>query len=101
MKLTFLVGLCTTKGFIDSITDLLVGAGTKLGLLDPDPEFTQDFDEIVKKAGYSFENHPVITEDDYILNVFRILDTSIKEKKGVVLLQHGILDSADAWIMNK
>jgi lysosomal acid lipase/cholesteryl ester hydrolase len=34
------------------------------------------------------------------LNIFRIVDDSIKEKKGVVFLQHGVTDSADCWIMN-
>ena len=44
----------------------------------------------------------MITKDRYILNVFRIRskETLENEKAPVVFLQHGILDSADAWIMN-
>lgn len=40
------------------------------------------------------------TDDGYILNVFRITDDSISEKKGTVFLQHGVTDSADCWIMH-
>jgi pimeloyl-ACP methyl ester carboxylesterase len=55
----------------------------------------------VNDNGFVFETHPVITEDGYILSVFRITkDGFTKPGAPVVFLQHGITDSADCWIMN-
>ena len=65
-----------------------------------DPDFSKTFQEIVAENGYGFETHPVTTDDGYILNVFRITDDSITEKKGTVFLMHGVTDSADCWIMH-
>jgi pimeloyl-ACP methyl ester carboxylesterase len=48
--------------------------------------------------------HKVQTPDGYILTVFRIpglTGEAANANKPAVLFQHGILDSADAWIMNK
>jgi gastric triacylglycerol lipase len=44
----------------------------------------------------------VITEDGYILTVFRIQrkNTLIKEGLKPIILQHGLLDSSDTWIIN-
>ena len=47
-----------------------------------------------------FESHPVTTKDGYQLNVFRIKNPALKPGAKVVFLQHGILDSADGWVMN-
>ena len=49
--------------------------------------------------------HAVTTDDGYILNVFRIPGLSSNEEqpntmKPPVFMQHGILDSANAWIIN-
>ena len=44
------------------------------------------------------------TPDGYILTVFRIpgiIGETVNPNKPPVLFQHGILDSADCWIMNK
>ena len=40
-----------------------------------------------------------MTEDGYILSIFRI-GKFIKEGAPVVFLQHGITDSADCWVIN-
>ena len=62
------------------------------------------FNEICAENGFEVEEHYVTTEDGYILDVFRIPGlTSEKESnvtKPAVLFQHGILDSANCWIMN-
>jgi len=65
-----------------------------------DPDFNKTFLEIVAENGFIFEQHPVTTEDGYILNVFRIRSTETKEGAPVVFFQHGVVDSADCWIMN-
>ena len=54
--------------------------------------------------GFGFETHSVITKDGYVLNLFRILPThkvaNMDAPAPPVFMQHGIIDSADCWIMN-
>jgi pimeloyl-ACP methyl ester carboxylesterase len=64
------------------------------------PDFYKTFQELVAQNGFAFETHPVTTDDGYILNVFRIVNDKIKNKKGVVFLQHGVTDSADCWVVH-
>ena len=42
------------------------------------------------------------TEDGYILSLQRIPygRKNPAKRKGVILLQHGLLDSANTWVMN-
>ena len=59
------------------------------------------FEQIVKKAGFSFEEHEAVTEDGYILKVFRINSkSSSNTPKSVVFLQHGIFGCCDRWVQN-
>ena len=68
--------------------------------LQRDPDFNKTFLEIVAENGFIFEQHPVTTEDGYILNVFRIKSPQTKEGAPVIFFQHGVVDSADCWIMS-
>ena len=63
---------------------------------------TENFVDYVLRLNYPVEVHTVTTEDGYKLTVFRVQakNTKITEGKPVVLLQHGLLDSADGWIAN-
>ena len=64
-----------------------------------EPDFDKDIKEIVEENGFIFENHTVVTGDGYILGLFRV--TLEKNKDGpVVFMQHGLLDSADCWVMH-
>ena len=70
-------------------------------LIDPDTFKTHE--EIVTSNGFNFESHEVITEDGYILNIFRLYsDRTDDNQKShpAVFMQHGIVDSADCWIVN-
>ena len=65
------------------------------------------FAKICRARGYPFEMHKVLTQDGYWLTVFRILGSkgqkaadALKQKKPVLYLQHGVVDSADTFIMN-
>ena len=40
------------------------------------------------------------TDDGYQLNLFRVRKQDLKEGAPVMFFQHGILDSADAWVVN-
>lgn len=66
-------------------------------------DFTDSFKKIVTGKGYKFEQHKVTTKDGYILTVFRIPghdNETPSRTKPPVFFQHGILDSADCWVMN-
>lgn len=54
-----------------------------------------NFISIAKENGYPIERYEVTTEDGYILTLFHIPGKS----QYPVFLQHGILDSADTWII--
>ncbi|XP_030031094.1 lipase 1-like [Manduca sexta] len=58
-----------------------------------------NFDELANKYDYSSEEHSVVTEDGYILKIFRIIPKCETNGRYPVLLMHGILDSSDAWIL--
>lgn len=62
------------------------------------------FEQICQENGFAFEMHEVTTADGYMLNVFRIPgrlgEPTPNVSKPPVLFQHGILDSANCWIMN-
>jgi pimeloyl-ACP methyl ester carboxylesterase len=54
---------------------------------------------LIESRGFQAETHFVTTEDSYILQLFRI--PPIRSGARVVLLQHGLLDSADTWLVNE
>jgi pimeloyl-ACP methyl ester carboxylesterase len=53
-------------------------------------------------AGYPVEMHEVVTDDGFKLNLFRIQKQGTQIRKGLhpVILQHGIDDSALAWVQD-
>ncbi|KAH9377207.1 hypothetical protein HPB48_011007 [Haemaphysalis longicornis] len=71
---------------------------------DPvDPDACRNVSEIIKDKGYPVEEHLVVTEDGFVLNVQRIPDGHKSTKKGpkqAVFLQHGLLSSASDWVIN-
>ena len=68
-------------------------------------ERNKTFEELCEENGFQHEKHKVITEDGYILSLWRIpglieegdlSDTS----KTPVIFQHGLLDSAIGWMIH-
>lgn len=54
---------------------------------------------MIQSRGYQSEEYKVITEDGYILTLFRIVNQYINStNKPVVFLQHGVFRSCDDWI---
>lgn len=60
--------------------------------------------DLVLPEGYPLGEHHVITQDGYILRVFRLSKDSGESKgadnRPVVLLWHGLLDSSATWVLN-
>lgn len=54
---------------------------------------------MVSLAGYASETHRVETEDGYLLKVHRILPTVQKDKKGPVLLVHGLFGTSADYVL--
>ncbi|XP_030035110.2 lipase 1 [Manduca sexta] len=54
-----------------------------------------DFTGLANKYGYTCEEHNVTTEDGYILKLFHVPGSSSRP----ILLMHGIIDSADTFII--
>ncbi|KAF2901904.1 hypothetical protein ILUMI_04283 [Ignelater luminosus] len=61
------------------------------------PDVTAEAPQLVLSHGYQLELYEVITEDFYILQVFRIPPKN-KNNKGIVFLQHPSLGSCANWI---
>lgn len=58
-----------------------------------------EFEDIAEASGFEFTSHEVVTGDKYVLNLFRIRKPDLGDAP-VVFFQHGVLDSADAWVMH-
>lgn len=50
---------------------------------------------------YDFEDFEIETNDGYKLNLFRIKSKNLKDGAPVALFMHALLDSADAFVVNK
>lgn len=64
------------------------------------PDFFKTFFELSSDQELENECHTVTTDDGYILSLFRLKDSKTKKGAPVVFLQHGILASAENWVMN-
>ena len=73
-----------------------------LALTKVHPEAKLYFLDYCRYYNYPAEAHDVITEDGYILKVFRLQKKGSQLKSGLkpILLQHGLLDSSDTWLIN-
>ncbi|XP_049938990.1 lipase 3-like [Schistocerca serialis cubense] len=69
-----------------------------------DDDIDLDTPELLEKYGYPCEEHVVETEDGYILRMFRIPYGKASplvpgQRKPAVLVQHGLMNSADDWVI--
>lgn len=64
----------------------------------------QNFAMLLKDSGIGCDSHEITTKDGYILKVFHLINQNYTPKKRLmlkpVLLQHGIVDSSDNWVIN-
>lgn len=66
------------------------------------PEAKLEFTEYCQYFNYPVDRYNVTTDDGYILTVFRIQKKNSHIQTGLkpVILQHGLVDSSDTWIIN-
>jgi len=61
-----------------------------------DPDQNRTGPELISSKGYPVEEHFAQTPDNFVLQMLRIP----RHGSPAVFLQHGVLDSADTWILN-
>jgi pimeloyl-ACP methyl ester carboxylesterase len=91
------------SGFRDHARQLIKKFGDDVDELDT----KRPFSKICRAKDYAFERHKVLTKDGYWLTMFRILgkkgesaQEALVQSKPAVFMQHGVVDSADTFIMN-
>jgi lysosomal acid lipase/cholesteryl ester hydrolase len=63
--------------------------------------------EMAVNSGYAFEEHKILTDDDYILTAYRIPNKLVpgannnNTGRQPVQLQHGLFDQGGTWFFNE
>lgn len=68
-----------------------------------DPDEYRDIYQIIESRGYNYEIHEVLTDDDYILTLQRIVNPLFDQgnlKKTPVIMMHGFCLSAIDFLIN-
>ncbi|VDP13231.1 unnamed protein product [Soboliphyme baturini] len=84
---------------------IFVGVYTE-GITARDPEILMNCSQLIGYWEYPMEEHRVVTEDGYILKIYRIPHGHSRNvmydftPKPVVFIQHGLLSSCADWISN-
>ncbi|KAJ6657782.1 hypothetical protein lerEdw1_001969 [Lerista edwardsae] len=96
MWLTPVLLMCLLSGYMSV-------QGSILGKM-VDPEASMTVEQLIEYWGYPCERHEVVTEDGYVLVLFRIPhgrgNSPSTGPKEVAFLQHGLLVDAANWIQN-
>ena len=61
-----------------------------------DPDQHANTTQLIESKGYPAEEHTTITDDGYILTMFRISNPG----RPAVFLQHGLLDASSSFVIN-
>lgn len=85
-----------TCAYLAVIVDTVISSSSLMTISLPLPEDAiLNFTELGQKYGHEVEEHSVVTEDGYILTVFRIPS----KRKTPVMLMHGTTDTSDTFII--
>ena len=76
---------------------LLVAALGHASAACSDPDCFATVQQLISEKGYPAECHDVVTADGYILTMHRIP----RPGAPAVLLQHGLLDASETWVVNQ
>lgn len=65
-----------------------------------DEDVTRDTMQLIESRGYFGESHRVLTDDGYILTVFRFRNyCAMKQRPRPIVLHHGLLDTSRSWLV--
>ena len=85
---------------IDRLEDLF-GSEPSAGPLHREPDFDFNPRQMIEYRGFKYEEHHVVTEDCYVLEMHRLVHPFDRTpNKPPVLLQHGLEESSTTWIIN-
>ena len=91
-----MVHMVMVSGFIRTAIALSVySASTRGAVSAPTPVVNAS--SLIEAAGYPCEDHLVTTDDGFILHASRMPQRD-NENAPVVILQHGLIDSAATWV---
>ena len=73
-----------------------------------DPDAGLDVKQLIQRRGYAVEEHAVVTDDRYVLTMYRIpksyaetqSNSPAAANKPAVYLMHGLLDSSYTFVLN-
>ncbi|CAH2097296.1 unnamed protein product [Euphydryas editha] len=100
-KVTFNILLLSVAVILGNVLSLRLSISTELKRsLGYHDDSLLNFTELSANYGYASEEHTVVTEDGYILTIFRISERKCvgKLRRPPVILMHGLLQSSDAWL---
>jgi len=88
----------------ETITKYMMGEQEKSRAntdVSEEDETSKPTTQLITDAGFSAQEHKVVTSDGYILTMHRILNPEVGGNgvKPVVFLQHGLLSSSADWII--
>jgi hypothetical protein len=75
---------------------LLVACSPYVACTCTDPDCFASVPQLISDKGYPVESHDVSTSDGYVLTMHRIP----RPGAPAVLLQHGLLDASETWVIN-
>jgi lysosomal acid lipase/cholesteryl ester hydrolase len=76
---------------------LLLASHSDASAACADPDCFASVPQLILEKGYPAETHDVVTTDGYILTMHRIP----RPGAPAVLLQHGLLDASETWVINE
>lgn len=68
--------------------------------LDYPPDYYKSISVIVQENGFVYDELEVTTKDHYKLTMMRVRQPNLPKGAPAIFMQHGLFDSADAWIAN-
>ncbi|XP_037556795.1 lipase member M [Dermacentor silvarum] len=90
--------------------------GARARMVPKDADAEKTIEELIEARGYPVESHPVVTDDGYVLGLYRIPRGRVEIEEATstdsttpgcdgasrapVLLMHGLFGSATTWVAN-
>lgn len=80
----------------------LINGGSTFELYSDNPDIFRNTSELIESRGFQSETHRMITEDGYILTMFRLINPYMKHKRPLqpILIQHGLCGNGDYFIFS-
>ena len=80
----------------------LINGYSTFELYSDDPDIFRNTSELIESRGFQSETHRMITEDGYILTMFRLINPYLKHERPLqpILIQHGLCGNGDYFMLS-